>query len=100
MYCRPVCEFNSISDRFNFGKYNGFSLADVLDINPSYVDWCVKHCTGVSILIKDEAFEEIEKAYPLFLMDNLFKYRKLENTLCYQYYIEECDEENIDDLHW
>ena len=44
---KPVCQFETIEDHFNFGRYNGLTLADVLEINPSYIEWCVKKCYGV-----------------------------------------------------
>ena len=53
----PVCQFESIEDHFNFGKYSGLTLADVLEINPSYIEWCVKKCDGVHFLI--EAYNEM-----------------------------------------
>lgn len=31
----PICKFESIEDKFNFGRYRGLSLADVMDINTS-----------------------------------------------------------------
>lgn len=71
------CNFSSIEDQFNFGRYNGLSLADVLDINPSYLSWCVKHCTGVIFQLEDTALEEIKIVYPNFLMDNLFEEKRI-----------------------
>lgn len=71
------CEFNSLEDQFNFGRYKGLCLAEVLDINPSYLDWCVKHCTGMAFLLQSSVIEEIKLVYPNFWMDNLF-YSKLE----------------------
>lgn len=69
----PKCNFDSLEDQFDFGKYRGLSLADVLDINPTYVEWCVKHCTGVIVQLQDRVIEDIKIAYPKFLMDNLFE---------------------------
>lgn len=71
------CNFVSIADQFNFGRYNGLSLADVLDINPSYLSWCVKHCTGVIFQLEDEVLEEVKIVYPNFIMDNLFAERRI-----------------------
>ena len=71
-----ICNFTSIEDLFNFGRYNGLSLADVLDINPSYLSWCVKHCTGIIFQLEDVALEEIRAVYPKFIMDALFEIRR------------------------
>lgn len=73
------CNFESIEDQFNFGRYRGLSLADVLDINPSYLSWCVKHCTGVIFQLEDKVIEEIKIVYPNFLMDALFEYKRIWN---------------------
>ena len=72
-----TCHFKSIEDQFNFGRYNGLCLADVMDINPSYLSWCVKYCTGVIFQLHDEALEEIKIVYPHFIMDSLFEYQRI-----------------------
>lgn len=92
----PLCEFHSLDDLFNFGRYKGLSLADVLDLNPSYVCWCVKHCTGVVIRLFEEVINQIQVAYPSFQMDALFESKRIDN-LSRSSYIEldnleeECD---------
>ena len=73
------CVFYSLEDKFNFGRYEGLCLADVLDFNPTYLDWCVKHCSGIKFLLQSSAIEEIKLVYPNFWMDNLF-YSKLEEN--------------------
>lgn len=75
----PKCNFRSIEDQFNFGRYRRLSLADVLDINPSYLNWCVKHCTGVIFQLEDDVIEEIKTVYPNFLMDTLFESKRIWN---------------------
>lgn len=92
-----VCRFDSIGDLFNFGKYNGLSLADVLDINPSYISWCVKHCTGVICQLEDIVIEEIKIAYPDFIMDNFFESRRTYN-LYQDIYDEPDDMDDYDDI--
>lgn len=72
-----TCLFKSIGDQFNFGRYNQLSLADVLDINPSYLSWCVKYCTGVIFQLHDDALEEIKIVYPHFIMDALFENKRI-----------------------
>ena len=58
------CYFESIEDKFNFGKHQGLSLADVMDFNPSYVKWCLEKCDGVLVIISHEALSQIQDAYP------------------------------------
>ena len=74
-----ICNFKSIDDQFNFGRYHGLSLADVLDINPSYLSWCVKHCTGIIFQLEDEVIEQIRIIYPKYIMDALFESNRIRN---------------------
>lgn len=90
------CRFASLEDQFNFGRYRDLSLADVLDINPSYLDWCVKHCTGVIFQLDDRIIEEIKTAYPRFFMDALFESRRIWN-LHRNKYKQSYDEDNYDE---
>lgn len=89
------CNFESIEDQFNFGRYRGLSLADVLDINPSYINWCVKHCTGVIFQLEDKVIEEIKIVYPHFLMDALFESKRVWNLFRSSY--DETEEEDYYD---
>lgn len=59
-----ICRFTSIADCFNFGRYKNLTLADVLEINPSYVIWCLDKCDGVHFLIEEETIIQINKAFP------------------------------------
>ena len=87
----PVCRFWTLEDLFNFGRYRGLSLADVLDINPSYLDWCIKHCTSPICQLKDTAIDEIKTAYPNFIMDALFESHRFWN-------LEATEEDCSDDI--
>ena len=87
------CKFSSIEDQFNFWRYNGLSLADVLDINPSYLNWCVIYCTSVVFQLEDNALNEIKIVYPNFIIDNLFEEKRiwqLSRINCNDYY--SCDD--------
>lgn len=88
-----VCEFHTLDDTFNFGRYVNFSIADVLDINPSYVEWCVKYCTGVRFLLYDSVIEQIVFAYPKFIMDNMFKWYQSRHFVSYNSDLQESDDE-------
>lgn len=71
---KPCSIFNSIEDLYNFGQYEGLSLADVLDINSSYVEWCVYQCDGRHFIISDEVIEQIKTVYPDFKISSDFEY--------------------------
>ncbi|MBD5422724.1 MAG: hypothetical protein HDR49_06830 [Bacteroides sp.] len=94
---RRVCILESLSDKYNFGKYKGLTLADSLELNPSYVEWCVKHCTGVDFILTDVAVEELRIAYPTFYMDNLFEERRKEKMDECVYY-DDCDSDGYYDF--
>lgn len=85
------CIFASIADIFNFGKYVGLSLADVLDFNPSYLNWCVMNITGGQFQVEDSAIEEIKIVYPSFEMDDVFESMRIESLRWNNY--EEPDED-------
>lgn len=94
---RRVCIFDTIEDQFNFGRYKGLSLADVLDINPSYLDWCVKHCTGILFILYDEAVAQIKQVYPHFFMDKLFESCRIDEIELFECgYSDDSDMEVID----
>ena len=92
----PLCEFYSLDDTFNFGRYKGLSLADVLDINPSYIDWCIKYCTGVMFRLHDEVIKQMTVVYPLFKMDGLFESKRIYNLNRHSNY----DSINFDDVDY
>ena len=87
-----LCEFHALDDHFNFGRYKGLCLSDVLDINPSYVSWCVKHCTGVVFRLYDEAISQINYVYPAFKMDALFESKRIYNLNRSTYYYSDCSD--------
>lgn len=69
---KPICKFESIENRFNFGKYNGLSLSDVMEINPSYLEWCLSNCEGVHILIEDNVISQLRMVFPEYPITDSF----------------------------
>ncbi|MBQ5351130.1 MAG: hypothetical protein IIU38_02945 [Bacteroidaceae bacterium] len=65
---------NRISDKFDFGKFKGCSLAEILYWNPDYVNWVVENVSGVNCVISDDAVKEIELMFPNFLITSWFEY--------------------------
>ena len=51
--------FDSISDKFDFGKFKGSSLAEVLRWNPDYINWVIQNVSGTRCVITDKAVEEM-----------------------------------------
>lgn len=59
-----VYDMVSLESRFTFGRYRGLTLADVIDLNPTYVVWCV--LTILEFRLHDTALEEIRQVYSYF----------------------------------
>lgn len=67
--------FNHIDDEFDFGKYTGLSLSDVMDINPEYVMWCmhVINKNSCCFNITNTAMKELVKIYSDFIVTKDFE---------------------------
>lgn len=70
--------FEHIDDEFNFGKFKGLSLSDVMDICPHYIVWCMFNVTYSPFIITDEAMKELSIIYPQFKFGYEFEVRRLE----------------------
>lgn len=79
-----IYEFTSLESRFTFGRYNGLTLADVMEINSEYLVWCITSIEG--FLLHDEALEQIRIVYPDFHISTAFETSRQENMN--QYYSE------------
>lgn len=66
--------FEHIDDEFDFGKFKGFSLSDVMDINPDYIIWCMLNINSkiCEFVITDNAMSELKSVYPHFMISNEF----------------------------
>ena len=71
------CRFMTIENIFTFGRYKGLSMADVLDINPSYIIWCNQYCTNGEFIMFDKVINQIKVVYPEFYMDDIFEENRL-----------------------
>lgn len=67
------CILCSLNDTFNFSKYEGYNLADVLDLDPGFIKWAIKNTTFVLFTITDEAMEEVRDVYPEFIASDSFE---------------------------
>ena len=54
----------SLRSEFTFGKYEGKTLREVLDFDPSYIDWCSIHLDHFCIC--DEDIDYINSIFPGF----------------------------------
>ena len=81
-----------LSDRFEFGKYRGCSLSEVMDCNPSYVRWVLRNIDDSIFYISRNAIDEMKKIYPDFVIDE-----GLAQILEQKYHSDESEEYYEDD---
>lgn len=93
--------FDSISDKFDFGKFKGSSLAEVLRWNPDYVNWVIQNVSGTRCVITDKAVEEMKFMFPNIILTSDFE--ECRNKLMAEYELslvcadDEEDESDYDD---
>lgn len=68
--------FRHIDDEFDFGKFKGLSLSDVMEFSPDYIIWCMFNVTHTPFIISDEAMYELSVLYPKFTFDYAFEERR------------------------
>ena len=55
---------HSLKDRFNFGKHRGKTIKQVIDKDPTYVEWAIKNVDGFELNLQaDDYFEESMAEY-------------------------------------
>lgn len=87
-------KFYHVSDTFDFGKYEGMTLGEVLNLNPDYIYWCAWNIAGFSI--SDEALDEISELFPSFIISSDFR----ENLKIAESEEEEYAEEDYDNGYY
>lgn len=63
--------FRSLSQMFDFGKFKGCDLGEVLMCAPDYVNWVIGNVDGSRCAFSDEVFEEIKLIFPNFIISNI-----------------------------
>ena len=76
--------FEHIDDEFDFGKFKGMSLSDVMDINPDYIVWCMLNIDSkfCEFVITDTAISELKSVYPHFMITKEFENMRIKR-MCY-----------------
>lgn len=57
-------KFYNLDTEFTFGKYEGKTVRDILEIQPTYLDWCAINLDH--FYISEEVIEEIKVSYSDF----------------------------------
>lgn len=89
--------FEHIDDEFDFGKFKGLSLSDVMDINSDYIVWCMLNVDNNScdFIITDTALSELKSVYPHFMISDEF-----ENMRIKRLYSEDINYEEDSRTYW
>lgn len=94
-------KFYDLNTEFTFGKYNGNTIRQILDFQPSYIDWCAINLDH--FIMSEDAIEEVKKIKPTFAFstEGIEKMNeKLEQwsneELSYQDYDQGFDDRNAD----
>ena len=73
-----MTQFEHIDDKFEFGKFSGCTLGEVLTFNPDYVDWVMKNVSGRICIIEYSAIQEMKLIFPNFIITEEFeRYRMM-----------------------
>lgn len=62
-----------LDDLFQFGKFKGCTLGEVLMFNPDYLVWVVDNISGRTFRLEDSAVEEINMIFPDFPITDEFE---------------------------
>ena len=94
-------KFYDLNTEFTFGKYKGNTIRQILDFQPSYLDWCAINLDH--FVMSDDEIEELNKIKPTFAFsaEGIEKMdKKIEQwnneELSYHYYHGGYDDRNAD----
>ena len=62
--------FEALGQMFDFGKFKGCDLGEVLMCSPSYVQWVMENVDGDICAFSDEAIEQIQTIFPDFIISS------------------------------
>ena len=85
--------FNSLSDKFEFGKYKYRSIGEVLQYDPEYIIWCNNNVNPEKCFFTEDLLNQISKSFPAFPLDGNF----MEQWSLNDRYLEELHESEIEE---
>ena len=62
--------FESLLSVFNFGKFKGCELGEVLMCSPEYVEWVIENVNGSICAFSDNTIKEINLIFPSFVFSD------------------------------
>ena len=62
--------FENLSQMFDFGKFKGCDIGEVLMFSPNYLIWVIENVDGSICAFSDEVIKQIELIFPNFIISN------------------------------
>jgi len=62
--------FENLSQMFDFGKFKGCDIGEVLMFSPNYLNWVIENVDGSICAFSDEVIKQIELIFPNFIISN------------------------------
>ena len=62
--------FEALEQMFDFGKFKGCDLGEVLMCSPDYVQWVMGNVDGNRCAFSDEVIKQIHTIFPTFIITN------------------------------
>ena len=69
-------KFYTLDSEFTFGKFSGKTLQQVIDLQPSYIDWCA--CNLGHFYVSEDEIEKIKEIIPGFSISSDGQQKMLE----------------------
>ena len=106
--------FEALGQMFDFGKFKGCDLGEVLMCSPDYVQWVMGNVDGNRCAFSDEVIKQIHTIFPTFIITNELlckikeRQKEYEEMVCFDEWTEEmfelehsssCDEEDTYDRY-
>ena len=92
-----MTQFEHIDDKFDFGKFSGCTLGEVLTFNPDYVDWVMKNVSGRICIIEYSAIQEMKLIFPNFIITEEFERYRMMRIYEYEGVVNDDDDDQYDD---
>lgn len=93
--------FEALGQMFDFGKFKGCDLGEVLMCSPDYVQWVMENVNGDRCAFSDEAIKQIRTIFPDFVITNelMSKIKKSQDEYEEMVYFDEWAEEMFESEH-
>jgi hypothetical protein len=88
-------KFYTLDTEFTFGKYEGKTVKEVLELQPNYIDWCAINLDH--FYISDEAITEIKEIKPDFTITEEGKQKLADKYSTWENEQEQDDYDDYDD---